>query len=355
MIDDSPAPITYSSIRVFKTNALAIWRTWQRAPKKGYFMLSYLRDTFKKNEFLYRAAICAGLTYRARRACRRAREAGATLSFRLHHIRWQRGSEVVLFPYMEPDSMLYFLRYMPTFLPKLVFRKQGSLQIADCRAASEYHLPSGRTAWLPVIAEPLDFLTGYFEKGKPQLGQVVLDAGAYCGEVAIELAHQVGPTGRVFAFEPDPKNWPWLLKNIEASGLSNITPIRKGLWQTTTTLEFISSGHAGSALSKNADPMVTGDLTRIEVLSPSDVFALIGGVPDFIKMDIEGAEVEVLNAMAPLLNGASPRFAIASYHRRDGGKTSELITPGLQSHGFHVETGYPEHQTTWAWRSAPQP
>jgi hypothetical protein len=92
-------------------------------------------------------------------------------------------------------------------------------------------------------------------------------------------------------------------------------------------------------------------VVRIEVLSPADAFALIGRIPDFIKMDIEGAEVEVIEAMEPFLKTASLRLAIASYHVRNGRKTHELITPLLERAGLKVSTGYEKHLTTWASRA----
>ena len=70
-------------------------------------------------------------------------------------------------------------------------------------------------------------------------------------------------------------------------------------------------------------------------------------------MDIEGAEVEVVSALAPILAESlhSVRLAIASYHIRDGHPAHELITPPLLVNGYQVETGYPEHTTTWAWKA----
>jgi FkbM family methyltransferase len=292
------------------------------------------------------------LATRARRAREAAAARGERLVFRWSGAHWEKGEEAILFPPMDPTSVTDYIEHMRAFRPRLIFKSVGNRMQADLRRPTKYRLPSGGMVWLPMPAEPVDFFSGYFAKGGPQSGQVVLDAGAYCGETTLEMAVRVGPGGHVFAFEPDPKNLFWLHKNVEESGLKNITIVPKGLWNKTTTLEFFSDETPGSTLvGSNDTEHQQATITRIEVLSPVDAFALIGRVPDFVKMDIEGAEVEVVGAMAPLLGGTSVCMAIASYHLREGRKTHEIISPVLVKAGLVVETGYVEHLTTWAWRA----
>jgi FkbM family methyltransferase len=304
----------------------------------------------KRNRAIYELAETLGLTGIAKRAQQHARDQGSSLRVRRDGIYWQRGNQIIIFP-RNLRLVDYYLAHLDTFLPRVIFQSVDNLLVADCRRPMEYYLPSGGRLELPTMAEPIDFFTGYFQKGGPTRGQVVLDAGAYCGETTLDMAKKVGSTGRVFAFEPDASSRRWLEKNIAASGLTNITVVPKGLWSVTTTMDLHATGAPDSALTPTDEaPATEGTTMQIEVLSPRDAFALMGCVPDFVKMDIEGAEVEVVEAMLPFLAGARPRFAIASYHLRDGQRTSELISPMLQRAGFAVETGYPHHQTTWAWR-----
>ena len=201
------------------------------------------------------------------------------------------------------------------------------------------------------IIEKADTCAGYFKHGAPQPGGVAVDVGAYCGEITLEMAERVGPGGHVYAMEPDSENRVLLQKNIERHGVGNVTILPYGLWNKTADVAFHMLGSSGSAVQSVGDG-THGDtqLTDIKTLSPSDLFARIGAIPDFIKMDIEGAEVEAVEALIPLFAAASKpmRMAIASYHSRDGRKTHEIITPILLAAGFTVETGFPEHPTTWA-------
>jgi FkbM family methyltransferase len=308
--------------------------------------------SLKRNKAVYELAENLGLTGIAKRAQQRARAQGATLRLRREGIYWHRDNRIIIFP-RNLRLVEYYLQHMETFLPRVIFQPLEAMLVADCRKPMEYYLPSGGRIELPTLAEPIDFFTGYFLKGGPTTGQIVLDAGAYCGETTIDMARMVGKSGRVFAFEPDAHSRRWLEKNIAASGLTNITVVPKGLWHSTTRMELYATGAPDSSLASDDSPHATdGARVQIDVLSPRDAFALIGRVPDFIKMDIEGAEVEVIEAMLPLLAHVAPRFAIASYHLRDGQRTSELISPWFERAGFSVETGYPHHQTTWAWRDA---
>lgn len=52
-------------------------------------------------------------------------------------------------------------------------------------------------------------------------GAVVLDLGAFVGYFALLAARESGPEGRVYAFEPDPRDRPWLERNVEANGLGD--------------------------------------------------------------------------------------------------------------------------------------
>ncbi|MES1166582.1 MAG: hypothetical protein ABUL68_01130, partial [Pseudomonadota bacterium] len=145
-------------------------------------VLHRVRGWLRQNPFLLRAATRLGHTERAREARELARRQGGELLFRWGSLCFRTGARDILFPPYDLHFALYFVEHLETFLPRLIFRPAGRRLVADCRGASEYRLPSGGRVWLPMIAEPIDFFSGYFQKGGPQTGQIAWDAGAYCGE-----------------------------------------------------------------------------------------------------------------------------------------------------------------------------
>jgi FkbM family methyltransferase len=156
----------------------------------------------------------------------------------------------------------------------------------------------------------------------------------------------VGASGKIYSFEPDHTNYEMLTRNIKEQGAANVTPIQKGL--SGKTGETLFRHGEGLAAQIASGPRKGG--TPVEVLSYADACALAGGEPDFVKMDVEGAEIEIIRAALPHLKQSRTRFAIASYHIVDGQPSSIALEELFRSIGYKVETGNPEHQTTWAWR-----
>ena len=133
-------------------------------------------------------------------------------------------------------------------------------------------------------------------------GMTVIDVGAHVGYYSLLAASQVGPTGTVYSFEPEPANHELLLKNIELNGYSNIRATRKAV-----------SNHAGStdlfltALDSGRHSTYRHGLPErgsIEIETTTiDAFLDSVGAPkiDLVKVDVEGAEKDVLEGMDRLL------------------------------------------------------
>jgi len=147
---------------------------------------------------------------------------------------------------------------------------------------------------------------------EPRNADVVLDCGAYKGETALWFARQVGKEGRVVAFEPAAHNLEGLRRNLAANRSMNMAPV--------TVLECALSNSAGM-LHFNAQ---AGDGSHVDAESTESVPAVtiddvveqqhLGRV-DFIKMDIEGGEVDALRGADETLRKFAPRLAISVYHR----------------------------------------
>ena len=150
---------------------------------------------------------------------------------------------------------------------------------------------------------------GYYEIGllrelvKYTKNKVVFDVGAYIGTHTIYIS-KFGSPETVYAFEPDPKNFGLLKKNIEANSLDNVVPINKGVWEFDGTVSFKMADASNRGVSKVDH---AGD-TTIQVVS-LDSFCSDGRC-DCIKIDIEGNELKVLEGARNIITDNHPILAI---------------------------------------------
>jgi FkbM family methyltransferase len=125
---------------------------------------------------------------------------------------------------------------------------------------------------------------------------LIIDGGANIG-LSVLYFKRLYPHARIVAFEPDPTIFGVLQTNCAAFALSDVTLVRKALWKEDGIITFQQEG----SLAGRASPETTGP-DRVEVeatrLRP---YLLDGGVA-LLKLDIEGAECEVLQDCADLLS-----------------------------------------------------
>lgn len=144
-------------------------------------------------------------------------------------------------------------------------------------------------------------------------GDVVIDGGAYWGETALYFAHLAGRTGRVVSFEFEAHNIERLRVNL---GLNpelapRIQLVPAALWDRAgQTVSFMPQG-PGTVIAAGGEGMATTD--TIDALVGRGVVPRV----DFIKMDIEGAELNALRGAESTLRRFRPRLAIAAYHKLD--------------------------------------
>jgi FkbM family methyltransferase len=134
----------------------------------------------------------------------------------------------------------------------------------------------------------------------------IVDAGAYRGETLRELAAVVS-MGQAWTFEPDPQNYLALVQNM-SDWDAPITHVPAGLSDRADVAEFtVGLGEASSVTPGGAAmvPMVALD----ECLHRAPV--------NFMKLDVEGHELEALEGARKTLLRERPVLAIAGYHRWD--------------------------------------
>lgn len=140
-------------------------------------------------------------------------------------------------------------------------------------------------------------------------GDTALDIGAHIGYFTLILARAVGETGKVFAFEPEPKNFLMLKKNIEVNKFQNtvLENIALSSFAGKTNL-FLDKDNLGNmSFSKENIPYVSfGGSISVESQTLDDYAKKIGQKISFIKMDVQGAEGLVLRGGVNLLKTQKP-------------------------------------------------
>jgi FkbM family methyltransferase len=148
---------------------------------------------------------------------------------------------------------------------------------------------------------------------QPESGDVVFDLGACQGDTALVFAATVGPTGRVFSFEPMPVLQAQLRSNIARNPhlAGRIELVEQAVSSVSGQSVRMADGGPGSRISPHG---------TIEAVTVSiDDFVDARGLQkvDFIKMDIEGAEQAAIRGAAHTISRFQPKLAIAAYHGSD--------------------------------------
>lgn len=172
--------------------------------------------------------------------------------------------------------------------------------------------------------------------------EVVVDAGTFNGHLMNTFAAQVGPSGRVLAFEPDAINRERTLRNWKLNGSpAHVELIPLGLWDCQAEIEFCERGALGSSAFCDGPG---GHRVKIHTTTLDQAVSerKLGRV-DFIKMNIEGAEIKALRGASETIHRFKPHFAISSDHFVDGNIEAGIRTCGtieqmLREYGYAAET-----------------
>ncbi len=136
-------------------------------------------------------------------------------------------------------------------------------------------------------------------------GDTVLDIGGNIGYYALPESNLVGSTGIVYAVEPVSSNHKLLQKNVELNGMNNVKTYQMAMGdmekeisiyirskKNLSSLTELPSDAKGGVIGIEKVPMTTVD---------SFVEKVIGKTPDFLRMDVEGFEISILEGMQKTL------------------------------------------------------
>jgi FkbM family methyltransferase len=176
---------------------------------------------------------------------------------------------------------------------------------------------------------------GTYERDKVELlrrfvkpGMVAYDVGANAGYYTLLLSHLVGPSGRVYAFEPLPENVVNLTHHIHINDLRNCEVVEVAVSDRPGLAGF----HAAASNSMGA--LVDGEaVLRVPTITLDGLVDQAGFMaPDFVKMDVEGAEGMVLAGAQGVLSSRASMWFIALH----GPEPAKVATKALLRAGFDL-------------------
>ncbi len=254
---------------------------------------------------------------------------------------------------LAPQHLIYapdMAEKFDIYFSPLVPSERDGMQVLDYSKPGnvQTYRGSGLAFEMASFPEEEEAIEEYFKWYRPKAGDLVFDMGAHCGVSTYHLSRLVGPEGKVIAFEPDPVNFAILLRNIARHGMANVTAVNVAVAGTNGKLAFNSEGTIGSSLVSLLGRESAGSVLMVDAMTLQDAFAQYG-VPVFCKIDIEGAEVDVIAKSGELLRGCKTQFALDTNHPKADGKcTDKEIEALFQSYGYETLSQANPLLTTWA-------
>ena len=171
-------------------------------------------------------------------------------------------------------------------------------------------------------------------------GDVFYDIGANVGFFTVIAAKLVGNTGKVYAFEPGKGNAKSVRHNAQLNNFTQVEVIEKAVSHTSGSGQLLLAQYSGGHALATADapPDLAGEVT-VDLVSIDDLIAQNQiQPPNFVKVDVEGAELDVLKGMTETMKTYKPTVI---YEIDDGDRTAydrkyKELESFLQALGYKV-------------------
>jgi FkbM family methyltransferase len=206
--------------------------------------------------------------------------------------------------------------------------------------------------YLPEVVSLEIFRDGYIEEGLTRMileylkdGMTFLDIGSHFGFFTLLASNIVGKDGQVHSFEPTLCTYNILLDNIRTK--NNITANNYAAFSIDTTLSFNDYGVEYSAwnsfvqarLDEQAINKITSKKMRVRAI-PLDKYVDEKGIrPDFVKIDAESAEYDVLKGMRKIIKDYRPMISLET-----GDKGIDNIKNSREIISYLIERGYDAYE-----------
>jgi FkbM family methyltransferase len=221
---------------------------------------------------------------------------------------------------------------------------------------------AGEAAGLKLFARRADpaFASGTYELPVQKIvasnlpaGAVFYDVGANIGFFSLIAARVVGPRGQVYAFEPVPRNAASIERSARLNAMSHIHVFRAAVGARAGRSELVLTRHIGGAtLASAGTPHDAEGRIEVEVVTIDELIAARTlHPPSLVKIDVEGAEADVLQGMQKTLVEYRPLILYEVDDATSEGlaRKAEAIARILRAAGYSIEP-LPASYPHLAWR-----
>jgi FkbM family methyltransferase len=243
-------------------------------------------------------------------------------------------------------------KYIPVRLNELLFdvgvlhpveaEVQGFVMELDSRdLVTQTLLSTG--VWEPESTEVVQTL---------QEGGIFIDVGAHVGYYSLVASKRVGNTGRVISIEPNPRTADRLRRNIRLNNAKNLLVQEVACTDTEKTLNFFQAGVENTGSSsfsvKNARSKPEIQVRGV----PLDLIVKTLNLPriDLVKIDVEGAELQVLRGMEESLPRFRPKLIVEleEENLENLGTSAKEVYEFFRAHGYAVQRHLDTYNYLWA-------
>jgi FkbM family methyltransferase len=235
---------------------------------------------------------------------------------------------------MRLKNERFFHRFNKLFCSLFYLRHQGkSTVIVDAEGGTRFWV---RVNTFDIVVIWEIWKAKVYDDTRFPIGpeDVVVDLGAHIGAFAVRAA-KLAHHGHVYAYEASSKNYALLTENRQLNGLENFHIENRAVSDRRVMMPFYipsENGVLGSLLQKTSRYMEMVQATTLHDIVAEHGIARI----DFLKVDVEGAEYDIL-FNCPDETLAKIRRVVMEYHEFDGEKRTHLdLMKLLRSHGFNV-------------------
>lgn len=186
-----------------------------------------------------------------------------------------------------------------------------------------------------IITSGNRFIAGNYEPYKTKAfmanlkeGDIVVDVGAHVGYYSALASRKIGDQGKVFSFEPRPLNIEFFKDHVRINGLNNITLYEGAISARSGEANFDTNTGTGTGHLSEHGHLKVKTYCLDELVETGEIPGL-----DFLKVDVEGGEIEVLKGSQNAIAKNRPRMLLATH----SDSTHDFVLEFLERHHYQFQ------------------